>query len=114
MRYFKLLRFGNVCVRLLLSFTVYFFLVVVLMGDCVLCIWCILHASQIYFYCTHNTTYLKPSHIPGIASIFQTILVTFHKELQEEPENRKHNIPKHNVLRLSYIRTQACLLDDLR
>lgn len=35
-------------------------------------------------------THLKPPHIPGIAGVFQTILITLQKKLQEKP--RKQNM----------------------
>ena len=40
----------------------------------------------------HNIdTDLKSSHITRIASILQTVLITFHEEFQEEPKNDTEN-----------------------
>jgi len=30
------------------------------------------------------TTYLKPSHVSGISSVFQTVLIAFQEKLQEK------------------------------
>lgn len=35
--------------------------------------------------------YLKSSHIPRVSSVFQTVLVAFEEELEEEPETKNIN-----------------------
>lgn len=41
-----------------------------------------------YYIKIKATTYLKPSHVPGIAGVFQTVLIAFQEKLQEKSEKQ--------------------------
>lgn len=40
--------------------------------------------------CICRATYLKPPHVPGIAGVFQTVLIAFQKKFEEKSVNRKN------------------------